>query len=115
MTRAICSCLIVLVLLPFTSPFSTCDVSALLGTQTSSPIVPWAPASADLTALSVNDEAGGLLPLSERVVLSRASALAFIGRPVRSTIDAPALPRAISILDNRTDQDPTRQSPVLRV
>jgi hypothetical protein len=87
MIRAICSWLIVLVLLPFTASLSTCDISVLLGTRTSTPIVSWVAASADLMAFSVNDDAGGLVALPGPVVLSRDSVLALVGRPVRSRLD----------------------------
>jgi hypothetical protein len=116
MIRVVCSwLLIVLALSPFTAPFSTCDVSALLENHTSTAIVPWVPASPDLTTLSSIDDAGALSPLIGRVMLSRDSVLAVIGWPVRSTFDRSVRPRSVSNPDSYALQDPLLQSLVLRL
>jgi hypothetical protein len=116
MIRTACTwLLIVLAASPFTAPFSTCDLSALLGSRPSTVLVMHVAGCADIAACTESSDAGSLSPLVGRVVLTRDSILVLNGSPVPAAPETPVLARPASVQYVRALQDTLLQSRVLRI
>lgn len=117
MIRTACTWLIiVLAASPFTAPFSTCDVSALLGSHAQTVLIaPSVSASPDLIAPSELGDAGSISPVVGRAVLSRDSALVLTGWPVPAAADTRVRAYPDLVQYGRALDDAPVQSLVLRI
>lgn len=107
--------LVVLAASPFTAPFSTCDVSALLGARQSRAVLSVALTPSCLSAACGTDETGSISLVVARVVLSRDTVLGVSRWPVPPTGDVPVPALLASVQDPGALEDPPLHSDVLRL
>jgi hypothetical protein len=119
MIRAACTwLLIVLAASPFTAPFSTCDVTALLGSRAATMTMMIAPpvlSSTNIAASSESGDAAAISPLVGRTVLSRDAVLVLTDWPVPPTPGAPERSRPAAVQYSRALEDSPVQLLVLRL
>jgi hypothetical protein len=116
MIRVVCAwMLIVLAASPFTAPFSTCDVSALLGTHTSTVAISSVATCPEIGDCSSTSDAGSVSPLVLRIVLTRNAVLVPSDWPVPQTADKPLRAALLQPAGDRTREDSPLQPTVLRL
>jgi hypothetical protein len=116
MVRIVCTwVLIVLAASPFTAPFSTCDLSALLGRHSSAVLVLSVAECADMADGLGTGDAGSISPVVGRVLLTREVVLVRSDWPLPRTSDRPVLARLIPIEGVPTLEDSPLQPTVLRL